>query len=91
MVMHRSRRARPRPEVPEATEEHTALREGRCWSCGSIREHMGAYPRPAGERPRTIAPSSAILATLELWRSPATTKQRDGVGDARHADTFATG
>ena len=53
MVMHRSRRARPRPEVPEATGEHTALKEGRCWSCGSIREHPGAY----GSIPQMLLPT----------------------------------
>jgi hypothetical protein len=53
-----------------------------------VREHT---LRCQGERPRTRALRSAILATVELRRRLATTEERDGVADPRHADTFATG
>jgi hypothetical protein len=47
--------------------------------------------RCRGERPRTLALSSAIPATVELRRNLANTEERDGIVDARHADRFATG
>jgi hypothetical protein len=83
--MHRSRRDKPRPGVPEAKGEHTVLRRSRCWSCGSV------PLRCQGERPGTIAVSIAILATVTLRRSLANAEERYGAVDVRHADGFGTG
>ena len=85
MVIHRSRRDKPRPGLPEAKGEHTVLRRSRCWSCGSI------PLRCQGERRRTIALSIAIPVTVELRRSLANTEERDCLVNARHADKIATG
>ena len=54
------------------------------------RAHDAACGRIRCGPHQTVPPDSA-LATVELRRSLANTEARDGVVDARHADTCATG
>jgi hypothetical protein len=53
-----------------------------------VRERTPAQPEREAQD-NSLADSAR--ATVELRRSLANTEDRDGVVDARHADTFATG